>query len=251
MRLFATFLCSLVLLAVGRVEAQPTSYNQVFVASPYFNAANSKAERLAATVDTPFKSFGQKVPTTAGWVNAGSAGISKVDMNGIGGTAVGLFGIAEGVGRPGPRSEVVGVYGMALKSGVYWATGLHGECVLREGETDPEGKKDTGGQCIGVNVELIGNNLVSGFIGFNLQPRGGAHDVVGMQFQFGDLYRWAIDLDGAALKLGQDDDGVSYCQKFNRKTKRIEYWAHCGTAKPVRTGYLDIGVGTPDKRINR
>lgn len=250
MKLIAAALLCLVLLAVGRVDAQPSSYNELFSADPMYSISAGKAERYIGTVDAQIKGFGLKVSPFNGYVVSGVAGAARVDFNGLGGTAVGLFGIAEGTGVPGIRNEIVGVYGMAHKSGIYWATGLHGECLLQDGETDPEGLRDTGGLCIGLNLELIGNNQKSGFIGINLQPRSGAHDVRGLQFQNPDAYRWSTDFNSTFVKVGQTDD-VEFCLRFSSQRQRIEFWRGCGAANATRHGWVDMMWGSPDVRLNR
>lgn len=230
--------------------AQPNSYNELFSADPMYSISAGKAERYIGTVDAQVKGFGLKVSPFNGYVVAGLAGAARVDYNGKGGTAVGVFGIAEGSGVPGARNEVVGLYGMAWKSGSYWAAGTHSECILEDGEEDADGRKDSGGTCIGHNIELIGNNQRSGFIGINIQPRAGAHDVRGLQFQIPAAYRWSVDFGGTFVKLGQTGD-IEFCMRFQSQSQRLEFWHGCSEPGARRVGYIDMSYGAKDAKLNR
>lgn len=246
MRLFATFMLCLVLLAVGRVEAQPTRYQNEFWSSPNyaFTADTETAPGLLTIIDATVKGYGSVRSPGRGYLKAGVAGGARVDMNGQGGTAVGGYFVAEGTGTAGPaQNEVVGVYARANNNGVFWATALHGECMIRQPDI-------YGGLCIGLNLELQRPNLKSGYLGINVQPGTGAKDVVGLQFQNGPAYRWAIDMDGAFVKLGQVDD-VSFCMKFVGERQRVEFWRGCGRADATRHGWVDMNWGTPDVQLNR
>lgn len=238
------------LLVYSFAVAQPTQYQELFTSDSPYSIAAGKAERYIGTLDGQLKGFGFKVSPFNGYVVSGAAGASRIDYAGRGGTAVGLFGIAEGTGAPGIRNEVVGVYGMAWKSGPYWATGLHGECILKNGEEDSDGSEDTGGTCIGVNIELIGNNVQSTMIGLNVQPRSGAHNVVGLQFQNAASYKHSIDFNNTYIKLGYTD-AVEFCMRYVSERQAIEFWRNCGTPGATRHGWINMNWGTPDVQLNQ
>lgn len=225
----------LLCLGLPKADAQPT-------------LADRPGEYLYSIIDAQSKAMGIKVSPFKGYVKAGVAGVSVVDNTYAPGTAVGVFGIAEGRGGPF-AGEVVGVYGMAQKNGIHWATGLHGECLLQDGEADSKGLKDEGGLCIGTNIELIGNNRRSDFIGLNIQPRSGAHDVIGIQLQNPESYRYAISAPNVFWKFGQVDD-VSFCMRFVPEHQALEFWRGCGKSDATRHGWINMNWGTPDRQLN-
>lgn len=230
--------------------AQPTAYYKQFWASPDYNISRSTGQFAIGVIDAQAKAYRSIVSPARGYLIAGMAGGARVDMNGVGGTAVGLYGIAEGAGRGGGlQDEVVGVYGRADKNGVYWATGLHGECF-----GDMAGP-DLGGSCIGANIELRGLGPRSTKIGMNIQPGAALRDVIGLQMQ--DLsedgessYRYAIKIPNLRVQVG-DVDGDEFCMKFDRKTQRLEFWRACNRPHTQRVGYLNMNYGAPDTQLNR
>lgn len=213
-----------------------------------YTLANDPALYLSTQLDAAYKAVATFVSPFRGYVKAGIGGISSVNMNNVGGTAVGVFGIAEGKGKG--VGEVVGVYGMAHKNGIHWATGLHGECLLQDGENDSKGVKDEGGLCIGVNIELIGNNQKSDMIGLNIQPRSGAHNVTGLQFQNPDTYNMMINASNGWIQIGQVDN-VSFCMKFNPLNQSLEFWRNCNKQGATRTGFINMNYNTPNSQLNK
>lgn len=237
------------LLAPLLVLAQPTQYQNEFWSSPSYsiipNKFNSEtAAGLVSISDGTGKFYGEVVSPGRGYLKAGVVGGAKVDMNGRGGTAVGGYFVAEGTGIAGPlQNEVVGVYARAQNNGVFWATALHGECMIRQPDI-------YGGLCIGLNLELQRPNDKSGYLGINIQPGEGVKDVAGIQFQNGPAYKWSLDLDSSYVKVGQVDD-VSFCFKFVPARQALEFWRGCGRADATRHGWVNMNWGTPDVQLNR
>lgn len=168
------------------------------------------ADCLYQTLDGENKAFGRIKSPFEGYLKAGTVGFAEVDMAGVGGTAVGAYGFASMVGAGGGRQrEGVGIYGRVNKQTTGFAFPLHGECI---------NQTDQGGTCVGVNIEMRDDfaqtaKEPTGFIGANIQPSPEMRNVVGMQFQNPQAYRWAIDLQGAPIRLGEHG-GVSMCLRL-------------------------------------
>lgn len=225
--------------------AQPTAYYKQFWASPDYSLFQSSGTIAIGVIDSQIKGYRSHVSPASGYLIAGVAGGAKIDMNGVGGSAVGVYGVAEGAGRPGGvQNEVVGMYGRADKNGPYWATGVHGECL-----TD---KPDSGGSCIGLNSELIGANPKTLMIGVNIQPRPEVRNAIGIQFQdYGvSAYQYAIKAPNLAVQFG-DVDTDHFCMRFDPKSQRLEFWRACNRPWTTRVGYVDMNYGAPDVALNR
>lgn len=180
---------------VSEAQAQPAPVNQSW---------GGWVPHINAVIDGVRKDVTVWVSSASGYLKAATVGLSQVDFAGKGGTAVGGYFSAEGVGVPGVQNEVVGVYGRADKNGHYWATALHGECYAHTLDD---------GVCIGLNLEPKNDAGKGRHIGINIQPVDGAKNVEGIQFQNGPAYKWAIDLGGAPIRLG-DHGGVSMCMRL-------------------------------------
>lgn len=233
----------LLLFLAFSAQAQPTQYQPGFWASPDYTLTGNSSRFHIGIIDATGKFYGGIKSPGRGYLKAGVAGAARVDMAGVGGTAVGGYFIGEGVGKAGGiQDEVVGSYNRADKNGIFWAAAIHGECMVDQ--------PDTGGLCIGLNIELQRPNPLSGYIGVNVQPGEHARDVVGLQFQRGSAYRWAVDVDGAFIKLGQVDD-VSFCMRFVGERQALEFWRGCGKPDATRHGWVNMNWGTPDVQLNR
>lgn len=238
-------LVTLVLLLVSwMVQAQPTAYYKQFWASPDYSVISDK---VIATVDAQIKGQRSVVSPYTGYLIAGVAGGARVDMNGVGGSAVGVYGVGTGYGRPGGRQdEIAGVYGRADKVGSFWAAGVHGECL-----TDPYGI-DHGGSCIAGNFEMIGKNPKSLVIGVNIQPRPEVRNAIGVQIQDNAVtsYRYGVSAPNLPHQFG-DVDGDDFCMKFVPTTQRLEFWRACDKSWATRVGYINMNYGAPDSQLNR
>jgi len=225
-------------------QAQPTAYYKQFWASPDYSLTS---DRVIGIIDSQVKGFRGITSPAVGYLVAGVAGGARVDMNGVGGTAVGVYGVATGVGRPGGRQdEVTGVYGRADKAGPFWAAGVHGECL-----TDPTGI-DYGGSCIAGNFEMIGANPKSLVIGVNIQPRPEVRNAIGLQIQDNPTtsYQYAIKAPNLAVQFG-DVDTDHFCMRFDPRTQRLEFWRACNRPWTTRVGFIDMNYGAPDVALNR
>lgn len=72
---------------------------------------------------------------------------------------------------------------------------------------------NAGGTFLGANIELKGASKNPGRIGLNLQPDPASTGVVGFNFQNPQAYAYAINLNGAPIRLG-DHGGVSMCMRL-------------------------------------
>jgi hypothetical protein len=164
-----------------------------------------------------------------GWQLNGIAASARTNFNGSAAKAVGGYFAAEGFGEPqsnpgGYGGEVVGVYGRAQPRGRNWATGGHVECMS---ESPDEGV------CMGLNAEVgrgiplqPGQQDTQRYIGINVQPREATRGVTGLNFQRPETYRDIINLDGAAVTLGQVD-GVPFCMKFEPSIQKLLFLRNC------------------------
>lgn len=224
--------------------AQPTAYYKQFWASPDYSVISDK---VIATVDAQIKGHRSVVSPYTGYLIAGVAGGARVDMNGVGGSAVGVYGVGTGYGKPGGRQdEIAGIYGRADKNGPFWAAGVHGECI-----TDPTGV-DYGGSCIAGNFEMIGKNPKSFVIGVNIQPRPEVRNAIGLQIQDNAVtsYRYGVSAPNLPHQFG-DVDGDDFCMKFVPQTQRLEFWRACDKTWATRVGWIDMNFMAPDVQLNR
>lgn len=177
-----------------------------------------------------------------GWQLNGIAASARTNFNGSAAKAVGAYFAAEGFGEPtstpgGYGGEVVGVYGRAQPRGKHWATGAHGEC-MSESQTE--------GVCIGLNSEVgrgiplqPGQQDPQRYIGINVQPREATRGVTGLNFQRADTYKDAINLEGAAVTLGQVDN-VPFCLKFEPSTQKLLFLRNCYSASAEIVHAIDM-----------
>ena len=156
---------------------------------------------IATIIDAARKEVVVWKSPASGYLKAAVVGLSQVDFDGKGGTAVGGFFAAEGKGKSGKQNEAVAVYARGEKGGEGWTTALHGECYARTGDK---------GECIGVNIEPKYDAGQGQHIAVNVNPTDGADKVIGLQFQNAGAYKWAIDLQGAPIRVGEHN-GVSLC----------------------------------------
>lgn len=231
--------------------AQPTSYAPTFSSTPNWTTPNwsltGEIDRgplfSLSIINAQVKALNMRRVDSNGFLASGLAGGSVLDFNGLDGTAVGVYGHAVGSGTRGnaTRQEVVGIYGRADLIGPRWATALHGEVIV-----GPQG----GGTGIGTNIELHGANPTTTLIGINVQPSAEQRDVIGLQFQRPESYRYSIDLSNTFVKIGQVDS-VPFCIKFNPSNQYMEFWRGCQSMNATRHGWINMNFGTPDVQLNR
>lgn len=237
-----------VVIPVALIAQNIYSTTPVFVSDANYSLTGNSSQFAIGVIDAKIRGNGLLVSPSRGYVKAGLAGASRVDMNGIGGTAVGVYGIAEGVGRAGGvQDEIVGIYGRADKNGLFWATALHGECTIPTNR-DPNAV-DVGGLCIGLNLELQGRNTNTNYLGINIQPGTTTSGVVGLQFQNAHTYKYSIDAQNTFIKVGQVND-VPFCIKFNPVNQYLEFWRKCNEPGATRTGFINMNYNTPNGQLN-
>jgi len=164
-------------------------------------------QHIDAVLEAKLKVVKTFVSQKVGYVSAAVMGLSQCDTNGIGCTAVGGYFSAECIGVPGRvQDECVGSYSRVDCTGAYWCAGGHAEFW----DSRPD---HAGGTLIGSNIELKGSSINPGRIGVNLQPDPASRDVVGFNFQHPQAYAYAINLNGAKIRLG-DHAGVPICMQL-------------------------------------
>lgn len=129
--------------------------------------------RTAWILDSLFKLFRKIVSPQNNYGASAIMGEAQMDFNGKGGLVVGVYGIAEGVGKTGSGvNDIVGVHGTAHKSAQGWAAGVHADVY----------DYVDGGTAIGVNVEFPLTQPTTTTIGVNIQPNVNGK-VIGMNVQ--------------------------------------------------------------------
>lgn len=197
---------------------------------------------ILAVLDSQMKSYASLTSPSGGYLKTAIAGEAKVNFNGKGGAAYGVWGMAQGTGQKGQAGalhDIVGVAGTAKKSGAYWAAGVHADCL------------DTlaGGVCIGVNIEFPEVTNQSTILGVNMQPAPHAQNVVGIQFQHPSTYRYSIDAQNTYIKVGQTG-ATPFCMRFNSTAQVLEFWRGCQNNGATRVGYINMNPGVPDGQMN-
>jgi hypothetical protein len=198
---------------------------------------------INSVIDGKSKTMSLWTSPNAGYLQAAVVGLSQVNLNSVGGTAVGGYFSAECVGFASfIQDECVGSYSRVDCIGPYWCAGAHAEVWDTRAA-------NSGGTVIGFSVELNGAAVNPNRIGINIQPKPNMRDVIGLQFQNGASYKHAIDLDGAFIKIGQVD-AVPFCIKFSGRTQLVEFWRGCGEPGAVRRGFVNMNWEAPDTQLN-
>jgi hypothetical protein len=183
----------------------------------------------------------------------GSAGgYAAMDFNGWGGTVVGAYFSAEGVGYAGTQpfgNEIVSIYARATSrviagashpaSSRPWVAPVHGECEIW---TDAPGTASV------FNAEMYDKTVFSNakmdMQGLLVNPSSNIRGAVGVRLLDNapagqSSYRFGLQLAGTSTELA-NIDGVSFCQVFNRERQRIEFWRGCGRHSLQRTLHFVI-----------
>jgi hypothetical protein len=185
---------------IGNAQAQEPPAQPV----PYYPGGTNVIQQIANIIDGQFKAVKYFVSTQVGYLSAAVVGLSQCDTNGVGCTPVGGYFAAECVGKPGGKQdECVGVYARVDCGDAYWCVASHAEAY----DTRPD---NAGGTFIGQNIELKGSTNNPGRIGINLQPDPKSRGLTGFNFQYPEAYSYAINLNGAPLRLGEHN-GVPIC----------------------------------------
>ena len=130
------------------------------------------------------------------------------------GAVFALYGIANGLGDIGDTGvhDIVGVHGTAYKAFNGWAAGVHADVYDLK----------AGGTSIGVNIEfpkaLRGTNTV----GLNIQPFKGSVDVIGVQLQHPETYKYGIKAPNTKWIFGEKD-GVFFGLVFNEENQSLDF----------------------------
>jgi hypothetical protein len=232
--LAATVICFMSSPLVAQVTAKP-----VWTSS----TGNYNGTSILAYLDSQTKSYAYLTSPSGGYLKTGVASEAKINFNGKGGAAYGVYGWAEGTGPAGPAgslNDIAGVVGAAEKNGPYWAAGVHADC--RDGAP--------GGVCIGVSVELLEVSNQSQYFGMNIQPSASAKgSVVGIQFQRPQAYRYSIDAANTYIKMGSSGS-TPFCMRFNESQQLLEFWRGCQNPGAIRMGYIRMSPGTGDFQMN-
>lgn len=157
------------------------------------------------------------------------------------GASFALYGVARGTGKIGSWGvhDIVGVHGTAYKDFNGWAAGGHFDCY----DTVP------GGTCVGVNIELPKTQLGTDTVGLNIQPDKDARNLIGIQLQNPQTYKYGIIAANTNWVLGMVD-GVPFGMRFNPKTQTLGFYRGIGQPDELRRGFVNLNFEAQDAEIN-
>lgn len=179
---------------------------------------------------------------------SGHRAYSGMDFNGHGGTVVGGYFSAEGVGQVGPHSfgnEIVGIYARAtsrvappVQYGAPWLVAVHGEIEMWT---------QTPGTGAVFNAEIYDRTWHGSGIeahGLIVNPKENVRNVTGITLlqnaPAGQTnYKHGIRLAGTSVEFARIND-VSFCQEFNFQLQRVEFWRGCDKHPSFRTLHFVI-----------
>ena len=163
----------------------------------------------------------------------------KVDTSmdfttGSSGGNFGIYSIARGNGAQGPWGihDIVGVHGMAVKNGNFWAAGMHCDVYDTVG----------GGTSICLNIEFPQTQKATYTIGINMQPHIGARGLVGIQFQNSESFKYSLYAPNSSIVFGQVDT-VPFGMRFNIGRQSLEFFRAIGNPDETKVGEIKMDFG--------
>jgi hypothetical protein len=153
---------------------------------------------------------------------------------GMAGANFSMYGIARGNGNPGNWGvhDIVGVHGTAIKHGIFWAAGMHCDVY----DTSP------GGTSVCLNVEFPQTQRGTNTIGINMQPHILARDLVGMQIQNPEAFRYSLYIPNSSIAFGQVDT-VPFGMRFNTSRQSLEFFRSIGKPDETKVGEIKMDFG--------
>jgi hypothetical protein len=153
---------------------------------------------------------------------------------GMAGANFSMYGIARGNGNPGNWGvhDIVGVHGTAVKNGAFWAAGIHCDVY----DTVP------GGTSVCLNVEFPQTQRGTNTIGINMQPHTGARDLVGMQIQSPEAFKYSLYIPNSSIAFGQVDT-VPFGMRFNTSRQSLEFFRAIGKPDETKVGEIKMDFG--------
>lgn len=136
------------------------------------------------------------------------------------GANFGVYSVARGNGNRGLRDgiyDVVGVHGTAVKSGNFWAAGMHCDVYDMSG----------GGTSICLNVEFPQTQPDTYTVGINMQPHVGAKNLVGVQIQNPESFKAAVDMPNMNWIFG-DTDGATFGMRYDKHSQSLKFYRNIG-----------------------
>lgn len=151
------------------------------------------------------------------------------------GASYGLYSIARGYGEVGSygMQVLVGVHATCVKqNGTSWAAALHADVY----DTEP------GGTSIGLNIEFPRTTYGTATYGVNMQPHVGAKDLVGMQIQLPECFKYSLKLPNMSQVFGQVDD-CYFGMRFNVERQSLEFFRAIGQPGETKVGEIKMDFG--------
>lgn len=160
---------------------------------------------------------------------------ASIDFNtGWAGANFSMYGIARGNGNGGSWGvhDIVGVHGTAIKNGTFWAAGMHCDVY----DTVP------GGTSICLNIEFPQTQVGTNTIGINMQPHIWARDLVGMQIQFPESFKYGLMVPNMSHVFGQVDTAL-FGMRFNTSKQSLEFFRSIGQPDETKVGEIKMDSG--------
>ncbi len=150
---------------------------------------------------------------------------------GMAGANFSIYGIARGNGNQGSWGvhDIVGVHGTAVKDGVLWAAGMH--CDVYD--------STPGGTSICLNMEFPQTQLDTNTIGLNLQPSATSRNIIGIQFQNPEAYKYSLYAPNMSLVFGEVDF-VPFGMRFNPERQSLEFFRAIGWKDETKVGEIKM-----------
>ena len=154
--------------------------------------------------------------------------------NGMAGANFSMYGIARGNGNQGSWGvhDIVGVHGTAVKNGTFWAAGMHCDVY----DTVP------GGTSICLNIEFPQTQVGTDTIGINMQPHVTARDLIGIQIQNPDSFKYSLYIPNTSIAFGQVDT-VPFGMRFNTSKQSLEFFRSIGKSDETKVGEIKMDFG--------
>lgn len=150
------------------------------------------------------------------------------------GASFGVYGLAYGYGDAGTWGvhDIVGVHATAVKQGRFWAAALHADVYDTVG----------GGTAIGLNIEFPLTQPETNTIGVNIQPHVGAKDLIGLQVQLPECFKYSMVLPNMSQVFGQIDD-CYFGMRFNVERQSLEFFRAIGRPEETKVGEIKMDFG--------
>lgn len=153
---------------------------------------------------------------------------------GMAGASFGMYSIVRGNGDQGNWGvhDIVGVHGTAVKNGKFWATGLH--CDVYD--------TVSGGTSICLNMEFPQTQNGTNTIGLNMQPHVGAKNLIGIQIQNPESFKYSLMAPNISQVFGQTDD-AHFGMRFDSASQSLKFYRNIGQKYELMVHEIKMDYG--------